>query len=219
MRLRSAIFDMDGTLLDSMHIWNDIGPNTLRSLGIEPEPDLHQRLKTMTNRDGAQYCKDHYHMTQFVDEIIAMTEAQVEDFYTHHVQPKPGVVPFLSLLKMEGVDMYVATNTDRRLAELALRHAGIDSYFRGMVTCGDVGIGKAESPLVFERALARLGGRKETNVVFEDALHCIRTAKAAGFRVCAVYDPSAEDDQEEIRALADTYIRSFEDMLEVHPLG
>ena len=219
MRLQSAIFDMDGTLLDSMHVWINMSDHLLRDLGYEPEPDLRDIVKVLTIPDGARYCKEHYRMKESVEELVAMTDARTEDFYRHHVQPKPGVVRFLSLLQMEGVGMYVATNTDRRLAELALSHAGIDSYFRGMVTCGDVGIGKAESPLVFERALARLGGRKESNVVFEDALHCIRTAKAAGFRVCAVYDPSAEDDQEESRALADTYIHSFEEMLEIHPLG
>lgn len=219
MRLQSAIFDMDGTLLDSMPIWNNMSETILRELGYEPEPDLQEIVKVLTIPDGARYCKEHYRMKESVEEIVALTDARTKDFYSHHVQPKPGVVPFLSLLKMEGVDMYVATNTDRRLAELALKHAGIDSYFRGMVTCGDVGIGKAESPLIFEHALTRLRGRKETTVVFEDALHCIRTAKAAGFRVCAVYDPSAEGDQAEIQALADTYIHSFEEMLETHPLG
>lgn len=74
-------------------------------------------------------------MTQSVDEIVALIEAQVEDFYTHQVQAKAGVVKFLSLLKMEGVWMYVATATDRHLAEAALRCAGIDGYFRGILTC------------------------------------------------------------------------------------
>ena len=218
MRLRSAIFDMDGTLLDSMHIWNDIGPNTLRSLGIEPEPDLHQRLKTMTNRDGAQYCKDRYHMTQSVDEIIAMTEAQVEDFYTHRVQPKAGAEQFLSLLKLEGASMYVATNTDRRLAEMGLRHAGIDGYFQGLLTCAEAGAGKAESPIIYQKAMRRMRSSLRDTVVFEDAVHAIRTAKAAGFRVCAIYDPSAEDEQSEIQALADVYIRSFEELFEANSL-
>ena len=112
MRLQSAIFDMDGTLLDSMFIWNDLGARTLRTLGIEPEANLGEKLKVLTVRQGAAYCKDAYHMTQSVDEIVALIEAQVEDFYTHQVQAKAGVVKFLSLLKMEGVWMYVATATD-----------------------------------------------------------------------------------------------------------
>ena len=218
MRLQSAIFDMDGTLLDSMHIWNDLGPNLLRSMGIEPAPDLGARLMVLTMREGAALCKEEYHLPQTVDEIIALTEAKVEDFYNHHVQTKPGVQKFLSLLKMEGVWMYVATNTDRHLAEAALKHAGIDGYFRGLLTCSDVGVGKNDSPEIYERAMCRLRGNKKDTVIFEDAVHAIRTAKAAGFRVCAVYDPSAEEDQEEIQALSDYYIRSFEEMFETETL-
>ncbi len=214
MRLQAAVFDMDGTLLDSMPIWDQLGPKTLRSIGIEPEPDLNDKLKTIPFRDGAQYCKDRYHMSQTVDEIVAMTIAPVEAFYFHQARPKAGVLSFLSLLKMQGVGMYVATNTDRYLAEAGLRCAGLAPYFKGLVTCAEVGVGKADSPLVFQRAMRRLQGNLLNTVVFEDALHAIRTAKAAGFRVCAVYDASAEADQEEIRRLADVYVRSFEELTE-----
>ena len=117
MRLQSAIFDMDGTLLDSMPIWDEIGPRTLRAQGIEPEPGLHDKLKVMTFREGAQYCKDTYQLPQTVEQVMDMTKAQVKDFYNHQVEAKPGLKKFLSLLKMEGVWMYVATNTDRDLAE------------------------------------------------------------------------------------------------------
>ena len=157
-------------------------------------------------------------MTQTVDEIIAMTEAQVEDFYTHRVQPKAGAEQFLSLLKLEGVSMYVATNTDRRLAEMGLRHAGIDGYFQGLLTCAEAGAGKAESPIIYQKAMRRMQSSLRDTVVFEDAVHAIRTAKAAGFRVCAIYDPSAEDEQSEIQALADVYIRSFEELFEAKSL-
>ena len=217
MRLRCAIFDMDGTLLNSMHIWHGLGDRTVRALGYEPDPDLYDHLKSLTTPDGARYCKERYHMTQSVDEIVAITEAQVEDFYRNQVQAKPGVLPFLTLLKMEGVDMYVATNTARYLVEAALRHAGIDSFFRGVLTCAEAGAGKAESPVVYEKAMRRMGGNKQNTVIFEDALHAIQTAKAAGFRVCAVYDLSADADQAEIRRLADYYIRSFEELTEIDP--
>lgn len=218
MRLQSAIFDMDGTLLDSMHIWNDLGPNLLRSMGIEPAPDLADRVMVLTLREGAQLCKEEYGLSLPVDEIIQQIEDQVRDFYERQVQAKPGVQKFLSLLKMEGVWMYVATNTDRHLAEAALRHAGIDQYFRGILTCSEIGVGKNDSPEIYERAMTRLRSTKKDTVIFEDALHAIRTAKKAGFRVCGVYDPSAEADQAEIRRLSDYYIRSFEEMFETETL-
>lgn len=213
MRLRSAIFDMDGTLLDSMHIWDHLGADMLISLGYTPRPDLEEHLKVLTLRQGAAYCRETYGIPQSVEEIVQMLEDRVRDFYYNEVTAKPGVKPFLSLLKMEGVDMYVATATDRHLAEAGLRHAGIDGYFKGMLTCQEVGKGK-DDPEIFERAMRRMQSNKLDTVVFEDALHAIQTAKAAGFRVAAVYDPSAEDQQEEIRSLADYYIRSFEEMFE-----
>lgn len=213
MRLQSAIFDMDGTLLDSMHIWHDLGPCMLWKQGLTPGPDLHEKLKTMTLRQGAAYCKDAYHMPQSVEEIVELIESQITDFYHNEVQAKPGVQKFLSLLKMEGVWMYVATATDRHLAEAALRHAGIDQYFRGIITCTEAGVGK-ESPEIFERAMRRLQSNKKDTVIFEDALHAIQTAKTAGFRVCAIYDASAEEDQQEIRRLSDYYLTSFEEMFE-----
>ena len=218
MRLQSAIFDMDGTLLDSMHIWNDVGPKTLRSMGIEPAPDLGPRLMLMTFRDGAALCKEEYHLSESVEEIMDLTKDRVRSFYEQEVQAKPGVEKFLSLLKMEGVWMYVATNTDRDLVEAALKHTGLEGYFRGVMTCAEVGTGKKDSPEIYERCMRRLRSTKKDTVIFEDALHAIETAKAAGFRVCGVYDPSAEADQDAIRDLSDYYIRSFEEMFETETL-
>ena len=116
MRLQSAIFDMDGTLLDSMPIWRDLGTSVLRGLGIEPEPETDEMLKTLSLRHGIAYCKEHYHLPQTEEELIGRVVDRVADFYQHEVQAKPGEDTFLSLLKMEGVWMYVATATDRPLA-------------------------------------------------------------------------------------------------------
>ena len=218
MRLQSAIFDMDGTLLDSMPMWQGLGTGLLRHFGVEPAPDLLERLKPMTLRQGVVYCRETYHLDASEEELMAMLERRVDDFYHSEVQAKPGVQKFLSLLKMEGVWMYVATATDRHLAQAALRHAGIDGYFRGIVTSADVARGKEESPEIYERAMRRLQSNKKDTVIFEDALHAIRTAKAAGFRVAAVYDASAQADEAEIRGLADYYIRSFDEMFEATAL-
>lgn len=218
MRLQSAIFDMDGTLLDSMHIWREIGPRMLRARGLEPAPDLGEHLKPMTAWQGAAYCREAYRLPETVEEVYAQIEEQVKRFYENEVTAKPGVKKVLSLLKMEGVWMYVATATDRHLAEEALRHAGIRDYFRGLVTSAETGVGKDVSPEIYERAMRRLRSNKKDTVIFEDALHAIRTAKAAGFRVAAIYDPSAQEDQAEIRSLADYYFRSFEELFEAKSL-
>lgn len=217
MRLQSAIFDMDGTLLDSMPAWRSLASRALRRLGREPEPGLDRRLRAMTVAQASAYCRERYGLDCSAEELAALFLGEMERFYRTEVLAKPGVERFLSLLRMEGVWMYVATATDRPLAEAALERTGLRRYFRGIVTTQETGLGK-DHPEIYERALRRLRSRKEDTAVFEDALYAARTAKAAGFRVAAVYDPSMEADQEALRSLADWYIRSFEEMAEAERL-
>lgn len=211
MRLQSAIFDMDGTLLDSMGMWRTRASSLVLSHGAVPPPDLDRRVSSMSLQEGAAYCKRVCGLSGSVDALTEELWAQIQNFYETQVQPKPGLVEFLSVLKMQGVWMYVATATDRPLAEAALRRAGIDGFFRGLVTTREAGVSKRDGPEVYERALRRLRSTKRDTVVFEDALYALRTAKAAGFRTAAVYDPS-EPDQAEMRRLAEYYITSFEEM-------
>ena len=89
MRLQSAIFDMDGTLLDSMHIWDDIGPNLLRAQGVEPEEGLHEKLKVLTLQESAQYCKDTYGLPQTVEELMDMTKTWYGTSTTTRSRPSP----------------------------------------------------------------------------------------------------------------------------------
>lgn len=213
MRLQSAIFDMDGTLLDSMGMWRTLGSVLARNHGKEAPADLDRQVASLGLWEGTAYCKEVCGLPGTVDELVSEIWGLIENFYQNHVKPKPGAVKFLSLLKMEGVWMYVATATDRPLAEAALRHAGIDSYFRGIITSKEAGQSKREGPEIYERAMRRLQSNKKDTVVFEDALHALRTAKAAGFRTAAVYDES-EPDQEEMRRLADYYIRTYDEMFE-----
>ena len=213
MRLQSAIFDMDGTLLDSMGMWRTLGSVLAKNHGAEAPADLDRQVASLGLWEGSAYCKEVCGLPGTVDALVSEVWGQIEDFYQNHVEPKPGVVKFLSLLKMEGVWMYVATATDRPLVEAALRHAGIDGYFRGIITSREAGQTKREGPEIYERAMRRLRSNKKDTVVFEDALHAVQTAKAAGFRVAAVYDPS-EPEQEEVRRLSDYYIESFLEMFQ-----
>ena len=214
MRLQSAIFDMDGTLLDSMPTWRELGPTFLREADIEATPEQLHALRTMTDHEVIPYLREVCGLQKSPEEIMNEIIRRMEDFYSTQVRPKPGLEKFLSILKMEGVWMYVATATHRRLAEKALKTAGIDHYFRGIVTSADAGNHKSESADIYEMAMRRLQSNKRDTVVFEDALHAIRTAKAAGFRVAGVYEATAEQDQPEIQRLCDYYIRSYEELVQ-----
>lgn len=212
MQLKYAIFDLDGTLLDSLPVWDHLGLDMLRAQGYDPDPALGPVLKSLTMADGAALCKKLFHMPQSVDEIAALVENEAQRAYNTVIGVKPGVVDFLNRLKAAGIPMLVATNTRRELVEDGLRHNGLLDYFQGIVTCPEVGQGKKEGPAVYETALARLGGTRENTVVFEDALYPIRTAKRAGFRVAAVYDASSRNEEAEIRALADHYFSSYDEI-------
>lgn len=215
MRLQSGIFDMDGTLLDSMPKWRSLGPSILKDAGIEVSQEKLDAFKTMCDQKAITYLIEECGLDRTYDEIRADMKARMDHFYTHEVKAKPGVEKFLSLLKMEGVWMYVATATDKDLVRTALRTAGIEQYFRGIITSGEVGSSKHESAEIYEAAMRRLQSNKKDTVVFEDALYAIKTAKSAGFRVAGIYDVTSEHMQEEIKSLCDYYITSYEEMFDI----
>ncbi len=209
MRIKGAIFDLDGTLLDSMCIWETAGIRYLESIGIKPRPDLRDGIISLSLRQAAVYFQKEYGVTASVAEIMEGVDKAVEDFYFNTAAPKEGVIAFLGLLKERGVKMCVATATNRYLVEAGLRRNGMLGFFSEIVTCTEVGSGK-DKPHVFNAALSHLGTEREETYIFEDALYAIKTAKGAGFPVVAVSDGSAEKQRAEITGLADIYINSYD---------
>ncbi len=207
MRIRGAIFDVDGTLLDSMFIWDTIGEAYLRSIGYEPRENLNEVFKNMSLLQAARYYQTEYGVTLCVDEIMNGVNAMLERCYRFEAPLKAGVIELLEQLRESGVKLCIATATDRFLVEAALERCGVLSCFGEIFTCGEVGRGKDE-PRIFEEALRFLGTQKSETVVFEDALYAVRTAKEAGFPVAAVYD-SHEKERDTVRALADVYLEEL----------
>ncbi len=207
MRIRGAIFDVDGTLLDSMFIWDTIGEAYLRSIGYQPKENLNETFKNMSLHQAARYYQTEYGVTLSIDEIMDGVNAMLERYYRFEVPLKPGAAELLERLRQDGVKLCIATATDRHLVEAALDRCGVLSCFGEIFTCNEVGHGKDE-PDIFEAALRFLGTRKEETLVFDDALYAVRTAKEAGFPVVAVYD-SHEKAQDQIRMLADVYLEEL----------
>ena len=207
MRIRGAIFDVDGTLLDSMFIWDTIGETYLRSIGYQPKENLNETFKNMSLRQAARYYQTEYGVTLSIDQIMDGVNAMLERYYRFEVPLKPGVAELLERLRQNGVKLCIATATDRHLVEAALDRCGVLSCFGEIFTCNEVGHGKDE-PDIFEEALRFLGTEKAETVVFDDALYAVRTAKEAGFPVAAVYD-SHEKAQDQIRMLADVYLEEL----------
>ena len=206
--IKGAIFDFDGTLVDSMFIWDTFGEDYLRTLGKEPKENLTETFKTFTLEQAAEYYREHYGVTLSVGEIVDGVNEMVSEIYRTKVALKNGVLEFLRDLRSKGVKMCVATVTDRPIVEDVLNRLGIRDFFTEIFTCAEVGHNK-ETPHIYRAALEVLGTSKEETVVFEDALHALMTAKNDGFTVAAVYDKH-EAKQIEMRSEADYYISDYE---------
>ena len=205
MKISGAIFDVDGTLLDSMSIWDTIGADYLRSIGYIPRENLNEIFKNMSLLQAAEYYRNEYGVTLRVEEIMSGVNAMLEQFYQYEAPLKPGAAELLARLRQNRVKLCIAT--DRYLVEAALARCGVLSYFGEIFTCNGVGHGKDE-PHIFEAALRFLGTERAETVVFDDALYAIRTAKEAGFPIAAVYD-THEKSQTEVRALSDFYLENL----------
>ena len=208
--LRGVIFDFDGTLMDSMFIWDTAGEVYLRSIGKEPQADLQQVLKPMSLLQSAAYIKEHYDIPLSVTEIIDGINRTVEDFYFHTVQPKSGVIEWLEELSAKGIKMCIATATDRYQVEAALTRCGMRRHFSEIFTCTEVGSGK-DQPTIFRMAMEHLGTDRTSTAVVEDAFHALQTAKSDGFMTVAIYD-SHENRQDELHDMANVYLPDYHNM-------
>ncbi len=204
----AVIFDLDGTLLDSLTAWENSGSNFLRSQGIEPPEGLDEQLAKMSLLDGARLVKKMYGLPQPPEELLRLTLQPVRAHYERDVPAKPGVPEMLRRLKAQGIKLCVATASDRELAEAALRRLGLLDLFDFILTCDEAGAGK-RSPAVYEAALQKLGTSKTRTLVVEDALYALQTAHRAGFPTAAVADAHSAADQALLRQTADYYLFSF----------
>ena len=201
--IKYAIFDVDGTLIDSMDMWIHFGENYLRSKGIEATHEVDEYIQYFSMREVSEYFATEYDLgdaSDIEEEFKEMTER----FYFKEVQMKSGVEKLLADLFENGVRMYIATATYASLVVPALERLGIYKYFEGIVTCSDVGHGK-DRPDVYFYALKAIDGDLESAWVFEDAMHGITTAKAAGFKVCGVYDPTEDENRQALNDLCHIY--------------
>ncbi|WP_072524868.1 HAD family hydrolase [Clostridium sp. Marseille-P3244] len=206
--IRGAIFDVDGVLLNSMPVWENLGELYLRRLGIEAEKDLGTRLYTMSLEESAKYLIGQYRLDKTPEQVIAEVNLEVKDFYKNRVPLKEGARQYLSELKERGVPMVIATTGDRKNAEAALKRLKVFQFFQGIFTCSEIGSGKNEPDIYYTAAL-QMDTEPSQTWVFEDAFHAIRTAKQAGFRTVGVYDKANDRDLARIWNTADIYLPEF----------
>jgi HAD superfamily hydrolase (TIGR01509 family) len=206
--ITGAIFDLDGTLLDSMDFWFTVGERYVISKGCTPHGSVQEAIATFNMTQAAEYFQDEYGITDTVPEIIAGFDRLLHDFYVDEVQPLPGALEMLDELGRRDIPYCIATTTDRIHVEAALERLGVLDGFSFIITCSELDTDKGH-PDIYLESLRRLGTMKETTWIFEDAIHAIRTAARAGFPVCAIEEKSMDLHRDEIRDLADVYVNDL----------
>ena len=208
--IKGMIFDADGTLLDSMPIWDDLGARYLKELHIEADPGLSEILFCMSLEESAAYMKRTYGLSQTEEEIRRGVLAKLEDFYVNEVQAKPGVDEFLRTLHERQVPMMIATSSSRHHIEEAMRRLCFLDYFAGIITCEEVGAGKSR-PDIYLKCAEAMGLDPEEVCVVEDVIHAVRTANAAGFPTAGVYDAASAEDTEDMKKECSIWLYDFTD--------
>ena len=208
-----AIFDMDGTLLDSMDAWRRAPVQYMKEQGLLASAEDELDLLASSFSQQAAYFQAVCGGTAEERDLLTGSFPVMEQFYRNEVEEKPGADRFLACLRERGVALYVASATPGSLVRLGLERVGLLEYFSDILSAWDMKTTKRR-PDIFLEAQHRMGLPAAGRIwVFEDALYSICTAKQAGFRVAAVEDPSALEEREEIRAAGDLWIPSYEKLL------
>lgn len=209
---KGAIFDMDGTLLDSMPVWKRLTQGYLKQFGVHITDQDYAVTEGFSQPQVAQYFADRYPELPDAQSLMDGMDRLISARYEAIAKPKEGVLDFLEGLRRRGVKMAIATLTARRHAEKALRDRDMLDYFEFMLTIEDVGISKRE-PDIYLQAAARMGLEPAECTVFEDAPYACATARRAGFRVCGMIEPAYAAGEGELRASSDIIIeRSFDEL-------
>ena len=208
--IRRVIFDVDGVLLNSMPVWENLGELYLKRLGIEAEKDIREKLFSMSIEEAAGYLISQYGLDKTPEEIISGLNREVKDYYEQRVPLKEGVRQYLQEFRERKIPMAIATSGDRQNAEAALKRLKVYSFFSGIFTCSEIGSSKTQPDIYYAAAL-QIDTEPSETWVFEDALHAIRTAKQAGFCTAAVYDKASDRDLAQIWNTADIYLPEWKD--------
>lgn len=203
--IKGAIFDVDGTLLDSMPMWKNLDIEFLDSVGVVPEEGYTDKVNKMTLIEGVKFTKEHFGLAMTEEEIMDTIQKMASDFYKNKVVLKPYVKEFLEALNERNIPMALASSSQQDFILSGLERNGVAQLFKGSFSCADNGINK-NHPDVYLRAAECIGADPEDIWVFEDAHHALMTAKNAGFKVAAVYDLSNEGLLEETKQEADIYL-------------
>lgn len=208
----AIIFDMDGTLVDSMWMWGEIDKEYLGGLGIELPEDLQEKIEGMSFSETAVYIKERFGLSDSLDTMKQTWVEMACEKYRHEVPYKEGAREFLEMCRSRGVKMGVATSNSRELVEHAAQALSFYDYISCIITACEVKRGKP-APDVYLAVAEKLGIAPKKCLVFEDITAGIQAGKAAGMTVCAVEDEYSAGNRRRKQELADYYIDNYLELI------
>ena len=213
--IKGVIFDIDGTLLDSMPLWNNLGERYLQKLGFTEEETegLSQRISAMPFVEGIRYIKKAYTLNLAEERIREQLQEMIAGAYRDEIALKAGAKEYLQFLKERGIPCILATAGDASLATAALKRLKVWEEFRGLLLCEEFNTSKREAK-IYQLAMERLSlSRPEEVLVCEDVLHAVKSAKQAGFQVCGILDEANREDWAMIQEVADFTVKDFYELV------
>lgn len=210
--IQAVIFDLDGTLIDSMWMWKQIDIDYLARHGHPLPEDLQDCIEGMSFSETAVYFKERFGLTDSLEIIKSDWNRMAYDIYVNDVPLKPGVLAFLQYLKSKGIRTGIATSNSKELLTAVLESLGITEYFDELHTSCEVAKGKP-APDIYLLVAQKLGVAPENCLVFEDIMQGIMAGKAAGMKVCAIKDEFSLKQEAEKKASADWFIDSFSEIM------
>lgn len=213
MKIQNIIFDLDGTLLDSMPAWMGTGKEYLEKYGYPVPDDLQKRVQTMTLYQTVDYFRKELGVAESSEHIVSEIISYVAEKYRSSIPTKGHVLEFLQAQKKKGIRMSILTASESDYARPAIERLGISPYMDRFVTCTELGCFKGDGTPYLE-VMRQMDGTVENTLVIEDALYAIRGAKKAGFLVYAIADAITEPKEAPVRAEADLYFYDFQELLD-----
>ena len=208
MKIKGAIFDMDGTIVDSLmfwdYLWERIGREYMNDSAFRPCDEVNKNVRTMIYSDAMEYFRNYYKLPVSCDEFFAFASSGVHDFYRNVSKIKGNAEKFLSYLKGQNIKLCLASATAMPEIKLALEHHRMAEYFDIILSCVDIGVGK-DKPDIYLKAKDLMGIPAEDICVFEDSYVALETAKNAGFKTVGIFD-RYNFEQTRLKAASDIYL-------------
>lgn len=211
--VKAVLFDLDGTLVDSMWMWKDIDVEYLHKYGCDLPATLQKEIEGMSFSETAVYFKERFGLRQSLEAIQTEWIEMAKEKYAHEVIMKPGALPFLKYLKEHGIHSGIATSNSRELLNAVMGSQKLDPYIDCSMTSCEAGAGKP-APDIYLKVAQHLEAEPEECLVFEDTPAGIQAGINAGIRVCAMEDRHVADQKDTICRLADYYIYNFNQVLD-----